>query len=70
MLCLHVYKWHLLEYLMQALENSWPIMVMQVRMLHDQGYSIKEMKTHVETEGNLAWLPCHQNANTASKRGD
>jgi len=69
-LCPHIYKWHLLEYLMQALKNSWLIIVKEIKMFQDQGLSIEQMKTHVETGGDLASLPCPQNVNTASKDRD
>jgi hypothetical protein len=69
-LCPHIYKWHLLEYLMQALENSWPIVVKEVRMLQTQGFSIEEMKAHVEKGGDLALLPPCQNAGAASGSRD
>jgi hypothetical protein len=62
----HIYKWHLLEYLTQALENSWPIIVKEVTMLQTQGFSIEEMKAHVKKGGDLASLPPHQNAGAAS----
>jgi biotin operon repressor len=62
----HIYKWHLLEYLTQALENSWPIVVKEVRMLQTQGFSIEEMKAHVEKGGDLTSLPPRQNAGAAS----
>lgn len=64
----HIYKWHLLEYLTQALENSWPIVVKEVKMCQNQGFSIEEMKAHVEKGGNLASLPRRQNASMPGNR--
>jgi hypothetical protein len=52
----------LLEYLTQALENSWPIVVKEVKICQNQGFSIEEMKTHIEKGGDLASLPHRQDA--------
>lgn len=62
----HIYKWHLHEYLTQALQNWWPIVLKEVKMLLSQGYSIEEVKTHVEKGGDLASIAPRQDAGAAS----
>jgi hypothetical protein len=68
---MHAYlKWDLLEYLLRALENLWPIVVKEVNQALSVGYTLEELKCVVEKGGDITNVKIRPTGAAVHKCGD
>ncbi|KIM56455.1 hypothetical protein SCLCIDRAFT_45656, partial [Scleroderma citrinum Foug A] len=57
----HLWREHLVEYIEQATEQKWEVLYVElVCTASNNGYTIKEIKAHFITGGDIEKLPSHK----------